>query len=747
MKPRWKIYPRVLVVIMLLTVMVTLPLAARGATKDSVTYSMRNNTITLKWGEKPSGGYAIAINSVQRQGAYLTVYYALRSPAPGESVTTVITHPQASAAIPSGKTRIMQVRLVRQTWKAVAIPVKVNDLPAVGTAANMKKLLEDAGVGSRQIYMMDERVMKNAAAPTATGAAVADTKTENSSGDYSHTNTQVAGVDEADLIKTDGQYIYQIIENKVRIIKAYPATAMTAAATLSFEEGFYPSEIYVDGKYLVVIGSGARNYSAVNSVETKRMMFAPPYYRVNDVSRVKVYDITDHGQPKSVRDVEVSGNLVASRKIGSAVYLVTNQNIYGYPGDPGFPVPLYKDSVTGNKDINIDFKDMRYFPGCITPNYLVVAGFNIDSTAKASVESYLGAGNQVYVSPGQLYVTANYYPVGPRPLLMPARDGVMPPTPAPTNDTTRIFKFALDKGKVSYNAQGEVPGHVLNQYSMDENNGYFRVATTTENYAAVKMPSSSNGLYVLDSNLKNVGKVEGIAPGEKIYSARFLGDRAYMVTFRTVDPFYIIDLKVPTSPKILGALKIPGYSDYLHPYDANHVIGFGKDTVEMANKYEPGQTNAYYLGMKMALFDVTDVKNPKQEFVENIGDRGTDSELLHNPRALLFSKEKNLIAFPVSLHQIEGSQVDQSGNFPTYGAFTWQGAYVYGLDLKQGFKLQAKITHMNSDDYMKSGYNGYDYRKMVQRIIYIKDTLYTLSPSLIKANDLNGFKEITTFNY
>ncbi|MGE5381014.1 MAG: beta-propeller domain-containing protein, partial [Methylocystaceae bacterium] len=369
-------------------------------------------------------------------------------------------------------------------------------------------------------------------------------------------------------------------------------------------------------------------------------------------------------------------------------------------------------------------------------------GINIATDAKASVESYLGAGSQVYVSDKNLYVTANYYPVGPRRLVAPSASDTGVSSSASVSDTSRIFKFALDQGKVTYCAQGEVPGRILNQFSMDENNGYFRAATTIENYGAINAPQSSNSLYVMDGNLKVIGKVEDIAPGEKIYSARFLGDRAYMVTFRTVDPFYVIDLKSPTRPQILGALKIPGYSDYLHPYDANHVIGFGKDTIELSSQYAKDQTNAYYLGMKMALFDVTDVKKPKQEFVEIIGDRGTDSELLHNHRALLFSREKNLIAFPVSLHQVEGSKVDQNGAFPSYGAFTWQGAYVYSLDLKNGFELKAKISHMNSEDYLKAGYNGYDYRKSVQRILYIQDTLYTLSPAMIKANALENFEEI-----
>ena len=148
---------------------------------------------------------------------------------------------------------------------------------------------------------------------------------------------------------------------------------------------------------------------------------------------------------------------------------------------------------------------------------------------------------------------------------------------------------------------------MLNQFSMDEWNGCFRIATT-RGHVSREGSSSTNNVYVLDSDLNVTGKLEGLAPGETIYSARFIGKRAYLVTFKKVDPFFVLDLSVPSDPKVLGALKIPGFSDYLHPYDENHVIGVGKNTVEA----DPGEGNfAWYQGMKVALFDVTDVANPQ----------------------------------------------------------------------------------------------------------------------------------------
>jgi uncharacterized secreted protein with C-terminal beta-propeller domain len=193
-------------------------------------------------------------------------------------------------------------------------------------------------------------------------------------------------------------------------------------------------------------------------------------------------------------------------------------------------------------------------------------------------------------------------------------------------------------------------------------------------------------------------------------------------------------LKDPIRPAILGALKIPGYSDYLHPYDENHIIGFGKDTIEMKGQ-------AFYQGMKIALFDVTDVSNPVQKFSEIIGDRGTDSELLRDHKALLFSRERNLLAFPVILMEINNSSGNTDANSLQYGQFTFQGAFVYNLDLENGFKLKGRITHLSDEDYLKAGNSWYNNDLNVQRILYIGDTLFTLSNGMIRANAMADLKE------
>lgn len=314
----------------------------------------------------------------------------------------------------------------------------------------------------------------------------------------------------------------------------------------------------------------------------------------------------------------------------------------------------------------------------------------------------------------------------------------------PSYDTskTKIYKFAMDNGRLTYKASGEIPGTILNQFSMDESSGYFRIATTRGEVWRTDEHTSKNNVYVLDGSLNITGKIEGIAPGESIYSVRFMGDRAYMVTFKKVDPFFVLDLHDPQHPAILGALKIPGYSDYLHPYDENHIIGFGKDTVEMGAKEWGGDSMAFYMGMKMAIFDVSDVSNPVEMFREVIGDRGTDSELLHNHKALLFSADKNLLAFPVRVMEVRSGTDSYGMPWPEYGTFSFQGAYVYNIDLARGFALKGKITHLSGEDYLKAGNYWYDSEKDIQRILYINNTLYTLSQGMIKANSMSDLTEL-----
>ncbi|OPY56655.1 MAG: Beta propeller domain protein [Pelotomaculum sp. PtaU1.Bin035] len=639
--------------------------------------------------------------------------------------------------------------LVGPPGKLPGPPSENRDLPVVGTYENLKDLLANLQdqYGNNEKMLMDAPTGLGAALPGSAKAADRideDSQSVKNESGYSRTNVQVEGVDEADIVKTDGSYIYLIKGERIIIAQAYPAGEMKIISSLDFaEKKFIPDEMYVDDKYLIVIGqtNRYRDIMPIKEYSSKKMSqdidICPPPFR-SDTVKAFIYDIGDKSSINQVRELELDGRYVSSRKIGQSFYLVSNKSIYDYPlREVEEPKPSYRDTAIGDEFIDIDYSGIKCFPGFMEPNYLIVAGMNLDKPEeKADVNTFLGSGENIYASTKNLYIamTSHRYVI----MKDDNEENEM--------EKTKVYKFTMDDGKLTYAAGGEVPGNVLNQFSMDEYNGCFRIATTRGDAWRTGEFTSKNNVYVLDDGLKVVGKLEDIAPGERIYSVRFAGDRGYMVTFKTVDPFFVIDLKEPGHPEILGALKIPGYSDYLHPYDENHIIGFGKDTIELGQKGGSGsETNsmAFYTGMKMAVFDVTDVNNPVEMFREKIGDRGTDSELLHNHKALLLSKDKDLLAFPVSVMEVKGNEIDETG-FPAYGEFTFQGAYVYNIDLANGFALKGRITHLSDEDYKKAGNQWYDSDKNVDRILYINDALYTLSGKYIKANNLDSLAEIGT---
>lgn len=649
------------------------------------------------------------------------------------------------------------------------------ELPVLGSYTNLIKLMEEYEKNNAAVYGGTLRTvftsLKGIPIGDAMDSGAANTSAKESTtvngaaGDYSTTNVQVHGVDESDVVKTDGEYIYHVNNGKIVIMKAYPAKDMKVEGTISYSDNkFSPFEMYIDNKYLVVIGSYyyEEDYKIKDTVNKSDSLFGPaekksiypPRYGRSMVKAI-VYDISSRANPKQLREIEIEGGYVSSRKIGSRIYFVTNKYLDYYLLKNGgiengerFIIPLYKDSKLGSSYNSIDYSKICYFPGIVEPNYMIVAGLNIENLSEnLNVQTYLGAGQNIYVSQNNLYAAAVNYKQDNNPeAVSDVKDNdkaIIRIRPANYNINTIIYRFSLEDG-IRYTGSGEVPGTILNQFSMDENGDYFRIATTKGEIWRNDENTSKNNLYVLDGNMKLAGSIEDIAPGEMIYSVRFMGERAYMVTFRTVDPLFVIDLKDPQNPKILGKLKIPGYSNYLHPYDENHIIGFGKEAVEVSNKDSKGRvvnTNAYYLGMKIAIFDVSDVNNPKEKFKTTIGGRGTESEMLHNHRALLFSKEKNLLAFPVTV--MEGDNYQNTGMVPEYGKFTFQGAYVYNIDLTKGMTLKGRISHLSEEDYLKSGDTwNYESNKNVQRILYINDVLYTISDSKLMAHKINNMSKL-----
>ena len=295
------------------------------------------------------------------------------------------------------------------------------------------------------------------------------------------------------------------------------------------------------------------------------------------------------------------------------------------------------------------------------------------------------------------------------------------------NGNTTIYRIQVEGSNLTCAATGKVPGHERNQFSMDEYDGYFRIETMTWTQDS----TTQTNLYVLDMNLSIVGALEGLAPGENFHSSRFMGDRAYFVTFKKTDPLFVIDLSQPTNPTVLGELHIPGYSDYLHPYDETHLIGVGKHTVEA----DEGDF-AWYQGIKMSLFDVSNITNPVQMDTVIIGDRGSDSPALYDHKAFLFDRSRNLLVIPILEAEIDESKYPGGVPSSAYGDPIWQGAYVYDLSLFHGFIQKGRITHLSS------GTSIYEDSYWIKRSLYIEDVLYTISSSKVALNVLDDLSSI-----
>jgi len=289
---------------------------------------------------------------------------------------------------------------------------------------------------------------------------------------------------------------------------------------------------------------------------------------------------------------------------------------------------------------------------------------------------------------------------------------------------TSIYRVRLQTANMACEANGSVDGRELNQFSMDEHGNYFRIVTMSWRNA-----TSQTNLYVLDMNLTVVGRLENLGIHEYLHSSRFMGDRCYLVTFKKTDPLFVINLTDPANPTVLGELKIPGYSDYLHPYDETHIIGVGKETAEA---YEGDW--AWYQGIKVSLFDVSNVSNPTQVDVFIIGDRGSDSPILTDHKAFLFDRERELLVIPVLEAEIDRTQYPTDVPANAYGTPVWQGAYVLRIT-SEGFTLRGRITHGAGSGVPESGY-------WVMRSLYIEDVLYTVSQRKVKLNSLDDLELI-----
>ncbi|MGN1270404.1 MAG: beta-propeller domain-containing protein [Clostridia bacterium] len=545
-----------------------------------------------------------------------------------------------------------------------------------------------------------------------------------SSKDYSTTNIQVENVDEADITKTDGDYIYSLSENNVIITDVRIPENIKIASKIS-SYGSIPEDLILYQNKLVVISASTSSSS----------------YHQNTV--VEVFDITNKEKPVKVKSYTLYEPYYTSRCIDNNLYVISSGNLRKEDNE----IARYYTEGSVQKEIALD--KIKYLKDIKTNKQTLISNIDLDNiNADVNVNSYLIDISNCYVSENGIYLLNENYNydsnIPPISTLFSFAGAFGPFLYEEYNNSssykTEIYKFdILDDGSIKYASKAKVNGQTINQYSLDEYNGNLRVALYDNNGSRV---------VIFDNNLNKIGESANVAKGEKMYSSLFIGDKLYFVTFKNMDPLFVVDLSDPTSPKVLGELKIPGYSTYLHSYDENHLIGIGMQTEEFINRNSSGKvvsSGARITGMKMALFDISNVNNPIEISNIVIGDSRTTSAILTNPKALLFSKEKELIAIPVNNYSddFEISYSDSTSSvISSYTnnskSYLSEGYLVYKINLEDGFNLKGLITHDNAET---SYY--YNTNSRLLRGLYIDDNLFTVSETAVKVNKLDDLKQIS----
>lgn len=557
--------------------------------------------------------------------------------------------------------------------------------------------------------------------------------------DYSSTNIQEFGVDESDIVKNDGQTIYVMDGDTVHIVQALPPGGMIELATIKLEEAgdsmylrsgqlvilsqrynwFYPGPFPLP---LIDVVTGGAEDGGAGDGDLARDMIGGIWNDGGEVT-VTVVDVSDPSRPRTEATLRFEGNLATSRMIDNRLYLVLNST----PWIPEMPVPILLDFIpldqwlpdyeiedadgtTRSGDI-VDYADV--FRPEVPNGYGITTVVTIDvdnPTAAFESTAVVADAGVTYASREALYLTDTDYDWNQ---FLPRED-------------TDIHKLSFTAGGTQYVASGRVPGRPLNQYSLGEHEGYLRIATTVSDFSPTR--STANAVYVLGvdgADLEVVGSIEGLAPGESIYSARFIGDRGFLVTFVRVDPLYTLDLSDPTDPRVVGELKVPGYSDHIQMLDDDHLLTIGKDAVADAS------FGAWIQGVQLSIFDVSDMSNPVQLWNKVIGSRGTHSEANHNPKAFNFYASRGVVAFPIDVYGEGGPQPW------SYGDRTFTGLQVYSVSAQAGIDYMGGISSM--DDQQNGCYWSY---WGFTRGVFIGDTVYAITQNGVKAANLSDMETL-----
>jgi inhibitor of cysteine peptidase len=632
--------------------------------------------------------------------------------------------------------------------------------------------------------------------------------TVSSDATYSTTNIQVWWVDEADTVKTDGKNLYQYRQN-ANTVEVVDAKNLTNISTIKLTTNFSNINLYVSGSQLIIVWQ--KYYSSPYNSWNYR------WYAPDQKVFVAVYNISNPASPVLAHSHEVDGYLQDSRLNGNQLYFITQSDFRVAPYyitefakssnrlqdttnalSKNFSltnmVPEVRDTLS-NPLARLGFSKYiqsirRVADNCqniafvlpegktlsslnISPTFTTIASLDISqSRPKVKTSLVFGSVSQIHMSQSSLYLVSSISQTSsPVDVSCPAGTLCQPYRPELGYiSSTLVHRFSLSAGNAIYQNTTTVGGNPLNQYSMDEDaSGNFRIVTSIHDWSNGEN-NNSTSVSVINKSGKVIGSLGGIGKWENFQSARFIGKRLYLVTFEQIDPLFVIDMSVATAPKILGELIMPGYSTYLHPYDDNRLIGLGYDTY--TNKWGGTQNG----GLKVDLYNVADVKNPKKEGSLVLGDAGSSSEVLQNPRAFVYYKEKNLLLLPATLMT---SAKDPENTYRSSKAFQWViGISIVPNSITEKFRLSHMPSSSTLTDAWKkecaeySGSNGgkcvtlldgssycpsssryvpsycyatstvdeyfanqlWNYSSdFVNRVLYIGDTTYTLAENGIKA--------------
>ena len=532
---------------------------------------------------------------------------------------------------------------------------------------------------------------------------------------FTGTNVQVQGVDEPDRVKTDGTHLFVSTSNSVTILNAYPPNSTSTLSTIAFHNGSVLG-IEISQDRLMVIEERSTNTTHIDLV---------------------LYDTSVPSSPKLMGNTSVAGTYVAARLTQGYIYAVIQQPSYSFDkkGNATGIMPLVAENGVRT---TLPPSSVYYTPNRAQISYYTMVTSVSMSTGKASTLSVLtGPSSTIYVSPSNIYVVytnyQEYYADN-----IPGdiyTGGAISSTNLQQGQNSTIFRASYSSdGTVTVKAVGSVPGTVLNQFSLDEYNNYFRVATSR--FAKIgDAYTRSDDVYVLGQDMSQISALRNLAPGENLYAVRFVGDMGYVVTFQQIDPLFAISFKNIANPVVLSALKVTGYSDYLHPLPGGYLIGVGKDAVPSSNG-----NFAWYLGVKLSLFSVLDNGTSTQVSKYLIGDRGTDSPVLNDHLAFTFDSSRNVAVIPILLAKVSGNQSYGPSSPPPYGDIVWQGVYVIKVSAA-GFTLLGRVSqYPTGGNYGDSPVNNLQ----IDRSVIIGGYLYTVSQGEVMVSDLSSFSTVAT---